>query len=55
MKLLLRPYGQGSKEEMEQATGVPVKTVHKALGLMAMRTETMMAPEALTADLDSGR
>ena len=44
------PTGRAARR-MEQATGVPASTVHKALGLMADEDGDYDGPEALTADL----
>ncbi len=44
------PTGRAARR-MEQATGVPASTVHKALGLMADEDGDYDEPEALTADL----
>ena len=44
------PTGRAARR-MEQATGVPASTVHKALGVMADEDGDYDGPEALTADL----
>ena len=44
------PTGRAARR-MEQATGVPASTVHKALGLMADEDGEYDGPEALSADM----
>lgn len=44
------PTGRAARR-MEQATGVPASTVHKALGLMADEDGDYDGPEALSADM----